>query len=531
MNTKYIFVTGGVVSSLGKGITAASLGRLLKNRGLKVLLQKFDPYLNVDPGNMSPLQHGEVFVTDDGAETDLDIGHYERFVDVRLNRHSDITTGMVYRSVLNKERDGFFEGGTVQVIPHITNEIKDRVRKVASEQEVDIVITEIGGTVGDIEGLPFLEAIRQIKKDLGRENVMYIHVTLLPYLTKSEELKTKPTQHSVKELRSIGIQPDLLIIRTEHEIDEASKEKIALFCDLEPEEVIENNDADSIYEIPLMLEKQGLSDLVVNHLGIDAPPVELAEWKKLVERIKQINDEVKISMVVKYIDLKDAYISLVEALKHSGIANDVNIDFNWIDAEMIEEDNYEEILDGSDAVLIPAGFGDRGLKGMILASKYSREKGLPFLGISMGMHAAILDIMRNKAGMEITSEKCISSGYDDVIHAPREDNEKDDRRLGLMPCKTMDGSKAREIYGNELIYERHRNKYEFNLKYLDKLVENGAIASGFTPDEKYLQIFELKDHDWFMGVQFHPEFVSRPDKPHPLITDFVLKAKKFKENK
>lgn len=528
MNTKYIFVTGGVVSSLGKGITAASLGRLLKNRGLKVLLQKFDPYLNVDPGNMSPLQHGEVFVTDDGAETDLDIGHYERYVDVSLNKHSDITTGMVYRAVLNKERDGYFEGRTVQVIPHITNEIKDRVQKVASEQDVDVVITEIGGTVGDIEGLPFLEAIRQIKKDIGRENVMYIHVTLLPYLSKSEELKTKPTQHSVKELRSIGIQPDLLIIRTEHEIDQASKEKIALFCDLEPEEVIENNDADSIYEIPLMLEKQGLSDLVVEHLNLDAQPVDLTEWKELVEKIKNIQDDINVTMVVKYIDLKDAYISLVEALNHSGIRNDVNINFNWVDAEKINYDNYEEELRDSDAIIIPAGFGDRGLKGMILSSKYARENGIPFLGLSMGMHAAILDLMINVAGLESVKGDSISSGDDDVIHAPREDGDKDDRRLGLHPCKIVEGSKARNIYDSELIYERHRNKFEFNLRYLDKLTNTGAVASGFTPDEKYMEIFELKDHPWFMGVQFHPEFLSRPNRPHPLITSLVEKAKEFR---
>lgn len=528
MNTKYIFVTGGVVSSLGKGITAASLGRLLKNRGLKVLLQKFDPYLNVDPGNMSPLQHGEVFVTDDGAETDLDIGHYERYVDVSLNRHSDVTTGMVYRAVLNKERDGYFEGRTVQVIPHITNEIKDRVQKVASEQEVDVVITEIGGTVGDIEGLPFLEAIRQIKKDIGRENVMYIHVTLLPYLTKSEELKTKPTQHSVKELRSVGIQPDLLIIRTEHEIDQASKEKIALFCDLEPEEVIENNDADSIYEIPLMLEKQGLSELVVNHLNLKADPVDLTEWTELVNRIKNITDEVTVTMVVKYIDLKDAYISLVEALNHSGISNDVNIDFNWIDAETINSNNYNEMLAGSHAIVVPAGFGDRGLEGMIYASKYARDNKLPYLGISMGMHAAILDLMKHEAGVDVSGES-ISSGDDDVIYAPREDGDKDDRRLGLIPLKTTEGSKARELYNSELIYERHRNKYEFNLKYLDKLVNTGAVASGMTPDEKYLEIFELDDHPWFMGVQYHPEFISRPNRPHPLITSFVECAKEFRD--
>lgn len=521
METKYIFVTGGVVSSLGKGITAASLGRLLKNRGLKVMLQKFDPYLNVDPGNMSPLQHGEVFVTDDGAETDLDIGHYERFVDVRLNKHSDITSGMVYRAVLNKERDSYFDGGTVQVIPHITNEIKERVKRVASEQDVDVVITEIGGTVGDIEGLPFLEAIRQIKKDIGRENVMYIHVTLLPYLSKSGEIKTKPTQHSVKELRGIGIQPDLLIIRTELAVDEPSREKIALFCDLEPEEVIENRDADSIYEIPLMLEEQGLSDLVVEHLQIECDPVDLSEWTTLVERIKSITDEVRIALVVKYIDLKDAYLSLVEALNHSGVLNGVNIDFKWIDAETIDEDNVQEKFHGMQGIIVPAGFGDRGLAGMVLASKYAREQNIPFLGISMGMHAGIIDIMRNVSSYPAAADNSLSSTEDDVIYAPRQEPDKDDRRLGLVPTKLGENTRARSIYGSELIYERHRNKYEINLKYLEQMEEAGITFSGYTPDGKYAEIFELKDHRWYIGVQFHPEFLSRPNRPHPLFNDFI----------
>lgn len=525
MNTKYIFVTGGVVSSLGKGITAASIGRLLKNRGLKVLLQKFDPYLNVDPGNMSPLQHGEVFVTDDGAETDLDVGHYERFVDVRLNKHSDITTGMVYRSVLNKERDGYFGGSTVQVIPHITNEIKEKIQKAATEQEVDVVITEIGGTVGDIEGLPFLESIRQMKKDIGRDNVMYIHVTLLPYLSKSEELKTKPTQHSVKELRSIGIQPDLLIIRTEHEIDQVAREKIALFCDLEVEEVIENNDADSLYEIPLMLESQGISDLIVKHLNIECGEIDNSEWIALVNKVKNITDSINLALVVKYIDLKDAYISLVEALNHSGIVHDVDINIEWVDAESVTEENAKDHFKNVSGIIIPAGFGDRGLAGMVASSKYARENEIPFLGISMGMHAAILDIMKNKVGKEDIDLSCVSSSMNDIIHAPREEKGVDDRRLGIKPCKLEEGSKAREIYDTEIVYERHRNKYEFNLKYLDDLKAAGVKAVSFTPDAKYMEIFELEGHPWFIGVQFHPEFLSRPTKAHPLITSFVETVK------
>lgn len=520
-NTKYIFVTGGVVSSLGKGIASASLGRLLKNRGLKVMLQKFDPYLNVDPGTMSPLQHGEVFVTDDGAETDLDVGHYERFVDVNLNKNSDITTGMIYSSILRKEREGVFGGTTVQVIPHITNEIKDRIKRVASENSVDVVITEIGGTVGDIEGLPFLEAIRQIKYDVGKDNVMYIHLTLIPFLSKSGEIKTKPTQHSVKELRSIGIQPDILIIRTEHPIDQASRDKIALFCDLEPEEVIENIDADSIYEIPLMLEAQGLSDLVVKELKLDCPPADLSEWKELNQRLQSIDQEIHVDLIGKYIELKDAYISLLESLKHSGIANNVNVNVRFIDAEKLTRENVATMLKDSNGILIPAGFGDRGLEGMTIASEYARAQKLPFLGISMGMHAALIDIARNELQMTTAKNNQLANNEDDVIHAPRMDGEHEDRRLGLYPCKIEEGTIAREVYDKELVYERHRNRHEFNNRYKEQFKSANVIFSAATPDEKYAEIIELKDHPFFVGVQFHPEFLSRPTKPHPLITRFV----------
>lgn len=526
MQTKYIFITGGVVSSLGKGITAASLGRLLKDRGLKVALEKLDPYLNVDPGNMSPLQHGEVFVTDDGAETDLDIGHYERFVDVNLNKHCDTTSGMVYSSVLKKERDGYYGGNTVQVIPHVTNEIKQRVLKYAEGQDVDVVISEIGGTVGDIEGQPFLEAIRQLKKDLGRENVLYIHVTLLPYLSQSEELKTKPTQHSVKELRSIGIQPDILIVRTEQEMTEDIKEKIALFCDLDPEKVIENTNAKSIYEIPLMLEEQNLSQQVVDMLGIEGhDKLENQEWTEIVENIRSVDEEIEIYMIVKYIDMIDAYISLMEAFNHSGFLNKVKVKLKWIDAESLDANNYSQILKDAKGIVIPAGFGDRGLDGMTYASRFARENEIPFFGISMGMHTAIVEIMRNLAGFDAAPNSKFTNDDKDVIYAPREEEGVDDRRLGLEPCKLKEGSKLKDIYDSEIIYERHRNKYEFNFKFLEDLEKAGALASGVSPDKKYLEAFELQGHPWFIGVQFHPEFISRPTKPHPLITSFVKAVK------
>jgi len=530
VETKYIFVTGGVVSSLGKGLTAASLGRLLKARGLKVMLQKFDPYINVDPGKMSPLQHGEVFVTDDGAETDLDIGHYERFVDINLDKNSDITTGIVYSSILDKERDGVYGGGTVQVIPHITNEIKERMKRVTELRDVDVVITEIGGTVGDIESLPFLEAIRQFKFDVGRDNVLYIHVTLLPYLSKSGELKTKPTQHSVKELRGIGIQPDVLILRTEHPVDRETMNKIALFCDMDTEDVIENLDVDSIYELPLALEEQGLSKRVVEKLKLKTDEFDNSEWIELVRKVKSLEDSVKVALVAKYVDLKDSYISLFEAIDHGGFFNGVNVEVKLLDAEKINESNYMEQFSDVDGIIIPAGFGDRGLEGMILASKYSRENNIPFLGISMGMHAGVIDIARNKCGIDAIKDNSIDNAeISDIIHDPRKNESKDTRRLGLEPIKLIDNGKMVSIYEDKLIYERHRNQFEVNPQFTEKLCKDGGlVVEGTTADGKYIEIVSIEDHPWYVGVQFHPEFKSRPTKSHPLFKDFI---KVCKENK
>lgn len=530
MPTKYIFVTGGVVSSLGKGITAASLGQLLKNRGLKVTIQKFDPYINVDPGTMSPYQHGEVFVTDDGGETDLDLGHYERFIDINLNKNSSVTAGKIYWSVLNKERKGEYLGRTVQVIPHITNEIKERVLRVAKGKEVDVVITEIGGTVGDIESLPFLEAIRQLKTDVGRENVMYIHVTLVPYLSKAGELKTKPTQHSVKELRSIGIQPDVLICRTEKPLSRDLKEKIALFCDLDPSEVIQNIDSDTLYEVPLMLEKEGLPQLVINHLGLKCNELDLTEWTEIVKRVKNPKGKVKIALVGKYVELKDAYLSVAESLRHGGIANNVEVEIDWIHSEKLGLDNCSEVLKGCDGILVPGGFGDRGIDGKICAIRYARENKIPFLGICLGMQMAVVEFARNVAGLTgaHSSELDPNTPYPVIDIMPEQkdiDNLGGTMRLGLYPCKVNAGTKAIDAYGDELIYERHRHRYEFNNAFREKLVEKGLIISGISPDERLVEIIELKDHPWFVGVQFHPEFKSRPTRCHPLFRDFIKASK------
>ncbi len=534
MSTKYIFVTGGVVSSLGKGITAASLGQLLKSRGLNVTIQKFDPYINVDPGTMSPYQHGEVFVTDDGAETDLDLGHYERFIDINLNKNSNVTTGKVYWSVLNKERKGQFSGRTVQVIPHITNEIKERITRVAEDSDIDVVITEIGGTVGDIESLPFLEAIRQIKNDVGKENVMYIHVTLMPYLSKAGELKTKPTQHSVKELRSIGIQPDVLICRTEHPLSEEIKEKIALFCDLAPNEVIENIDADSIYELPIMLEKEGLPQLVIEHLGLKCDELDLTEWTKLVENMKKTQGNVRIALVGKYVELKDAYLSVAEALRHGGIENSVDVDIDWIQSDEVNQDNYKAILKDVDGILVPGGFGDRGMKGKTLAVKYARENSIPYLGICLGMQLAVIEFARNVLGLkDVNTTELDSKTEHPIIDIIPEQKDIDKlggtMRLGLYPCELVEGTKARKAYEKEVIEERHRHRYEFNNKYRELLEEKGMKISGLSPDGKLVEVIELEDHPWFIGVQFHPEFKSRPTKCHPLFRDFVKAAKEYKE--
>lgn len=526
MSTKYIFVTGGVVSSLGKGITAASLGQLLKSRGLKVTIQKFDPYINVDPGKMSPYQHGEVFVTDDGAETDLDLGHYERFIDVNLSKNSSVTTGKIYWTVLNKERNGEYDGRTVQVIPHITNEIKERIIRASKEREVDIVITEIGGTVGDIESLPFLEAIRQIKYDVGKENVMYIHVTLVPYLSKAGELKTKPTQHSVKELRGLGIQPDVLICRTEVPLAEDLKDKIALFCDLDPSEVIENIDASTIYEIPLMLEKEGLPQLVINHLNLKCGELDLTEWNNIVERVKNPMGTVTIALVGKYVELRDAYLSVAESLRHGAIANNVDVDIKWIHSEELNENNYKELLSDVDGILVPGGFGDRGVEGKILAIKYAREEKIPFLGIAFGMQLAVVEFARNVLGLKDanTSEVNPNTPYPVIDILPDKRDiyvNGEGMRIGLYPCKIKEGTKAKVIYNEEIIYERHRHKYEFNNEYRDKLVEGGLVLSGLSPDEKLVEMIELKDHPWFVAVHYHPEFKSRPTKSHPLFREFI----------
>lgn len=523
---KYIFVTGGVVSGLGKGITAASLGRLLKARGKKVTIQKFDPYINIDPGTMSPYQHGEVFVTEDGAETDLDLGHYERFIDENLNKYSNITTGKVYWSVLNKERKGEYLGATVQVIPHITNTIKDRVHRAGNAENADVVITEIGGTVGDIESLPFLEAIRQVAADVGKENVLYIHVTLIPYLRKSEEMKTKPTQHSVKELRSIGIQPDILVLRTEHEINEEMRRKIALFCNVEEDCVIQNLDAETLYEVPLMLEDEGLANIVCRKFDLDCKEPNLDEWLKIIEKEKNLDKEVKIGLVGKYVELHDAYISIVESLKHAGIHHGAKLNVKWINSEELNAETAKVELGDVDGIIVPGGFGDRGVEGKIEAIRYARENKLPFFGICLGMQTAVIEYARNVLGLEgaHSSELNPETKYP-VIDLMPEQKDVDEMggtmRLGAYPCKVMENSNAYDAYGEPLIYERHRHRYEYNNEYRKRLVEGGLKITGLSPDERLVEMVEIENHPWFVGVQFHPEFKSRPNRPHPLFRDFI----------
>jgi len=527
MQTKYIFVTGGVVSGLGKGITAASLGRLLKDRGYKVTIQKFDPYINIDPGTMSPYQHGEVFVTEDGAETDLDLGHYERFIDENLTQYSSITTGKIYWSVLNKERKGEYLGATVQVIPHITNAIKERVYRVGKSSQSDIVFTEIGGTVGDIESLPFLEAIRQVAYEVGRENVLYIHVTLIPYLKKSQEMKTKPTQHSVKELRSLGIQPDILVCRSEHEISQEMSEKMALFCNVDKDCVIQNLDAETLYDVPLMLEKEGLAKIACRKLHIDCPEPNHDEWIAMVEREKHLdNRRIKIALVGKYVELHDAYISIVESLKHAGIHHGINVDVKWVDSEHLDKKNIKEELGDVDGILVPGGFGDRGIEGKIHATHYARTKKIPFFGICLGMQCAVIEYARNVLKLEgaNSSELDPKTKYP-VIDIMPEQRDIDElggtMRLGAYPCKVAMKSKAIEAYKDILIYERHRHRYEYNNEYREMLTEAGLKITGISPDERLVEMVEVEDHPWFVGVQFHPEFKSRPNRVHPLFKDFV----------
>jgi len=524
--TKYIFVTGGVVSSLGKGITAASLGRLLKNRGLKVTIQKFDPYINVDPGTMSPYQHGEVFVTDDGAETDLDLGHYERFIDINLTKNSNVTTGKIYSSVISKERRGEYLGGTVQVIPHITNEIKERVFRAGRESGSDVVITEIGGTVGDIESLPFLEAIRQIKSDVGRDNVMYIHVTLIPCIKAAGEVKTKPTQHSVKELRSIGIQPNVIVCRTEYPMGDDLKRKIAQFCDVDQKAVIECRDASNLYEIPLNLRKEGLDDIVVSHLKLDAPAPDMTEWENLVRRIHSITGSVEIAIVGKYVALHDAYLSIVEALGHAGIDAEREVKIRWVNAEDVTSENVDELLRGVHGVLVPGGFGDRGIEGKITAIRWAREKRVPFFGICLGMQVAVVEFARHVVGLAgaNSSEIDPSTPYPVIDLLPEQKDIEDlggTMRLGLYPCKIAPGSLAARAYGEELVYERHRHRYEFNNTYREQIEAAGLRVSGTSPDGRLVEMIELPDHPWFLAVQFHPEFTSRPNRPQPLFREFV----------
>ncbi|AEH49649.1 CTP synthase [Parageobacillus thermoglucosidasius] len=524
--TKYIFVTGGVVSSLGKGITAASLGRLLKNRGLNVTIQKFDPYINVDPGTMSPYQHGEVFVTDDGAETDLDLGHYERFIDINLNKYSNVTTGKIYSAVIRKERRGDYLGGTVQVIPHITNEIKERVFRAGQETNADVVITEIGGTVGDIESLPFLEAIRQIKSDVGRDNVMYIHCTLVPYIKAAGEMKTKPTQHSVKELRSLGIQPNVIVVRTEMPISQDMKEKIALFCDIDPKAVIEARDADTLYAVPLMLQEQKLDQIVCEHLKLDCKEADMTEWKTLVEKVRNLSRTTKIALVGKYVELQDAYISVVEALRHAGYAFDTDIDIKWINSEHVNRENAADLLSDADGILVPGGFGDRGIEGKIEAIRYAREQKVPFLGICLGMQLASIEFARNVVGLkEAHSAEFDPNTPHPIIDLLPEQKDVEDLggtlRLGLYPCKLLEGTLAYEAYQDEVIYERHRHRYEFNNQYRQIMEQHGFVFSGTSPDGRLVEIIELKDHPWFVASQFHPEFTSRPTRPQPLFRDFI----------
>jgi CTP synthase len=522
--TKYIFVTGGVVSSLGKGIVAASLGRLLEERGHSVTIQKFDPYINIDPGTMNPYEHGEVFVTDDGAETDLDLGHYERFIDQNLTKYSSVTTGRIYQTVINKERKGEYLGKTVQVIPHITNEIKSRIEIVGKEVNSDFVITEIGGTVGDIESTPFLEAIRQFRYDVGRENVLYVHCALVPYLKAAGELKSKPAQHSVKQLMTLGIRPNILVCRTEHTLPESLKEKLSLFCDLEKDAVIECIDASTIYEVPMNLEENGLADVVCKQLGVANEKPALTEWRAMVHKIKNPSKKIKIAVVGKYVELKDAYISIDESIKHAGYHQDINAEVTYLQAENLKLED----LKGFDGILVPGGFGVRGVQGKIEVIQYARENKIPFLGICLGMQSAVIEYARSIMGWEDAH----SAEFEPNTTHPVIDIMPDQKgvemggtmRLGLYPCKLKEGTLARELYGEELIYERHRHRFEFNNEFKEEMEKAGLIISGASPDGRLAEIVEIKDHPFFIAGQFHPEFKTRPNRPHPLFSGLITAA-------
>ncbi len=524
--TKYIFVTGGVVSGLGKGITAASLGRLLKSRGLRVAAQKLDPYINIDPGTMSPYQHGEVYVTEDGAETDLDLGHYERFIDEDLTKFSNLTSGKVYWEVLNKERRGEYLGSTVQVIPHITNEIKEFIYRAGKETGADIVITEIGGTIGDIESQPFLEAVRQISLEIGRENSLFIHVTLVPYLHGSNEHKSKPTQHSVKELQGMGISPDLIVLRCDEPLEAGIFKKISLFCNVKEDCVIENRTLTSLYEAPLMLEASGFSGIVCRELGIEAPEPDLTEWRSLVRRIGSRNREVVIGLVGKYVQLHDAYLSVAEALAHAGFALNAHVRIRWIDSEEIDQENCREKLGDVCGIIVPGGFGDRGTGGMIFAAQYARTRGVPYFGICLGMQIAVIEFARNKAGIP---DACSGEFHDASSHKvidfmkgqSEEVNKGGTLRLGSYPCRIVPGTLMEKCYGVREIHERHRHRYEFNNDYREILTNAGLVISGLSPDGQLVETIELPDHPFFLGVQYHPEFKSRPNRPHPVFREFI----------
>lgn len=535
---KYIFVTGGVVSSLGKGITAASLGRLLKSRGLRVTIQKFDPYINIDPGTMSPYQHGEVFVTDDGGETDLDLGHYERFVDINLSKSSNVTAGKIYWSVINKERKGDYLGSTVQVIPHITNEIKERIYYVGREDNADVVITEIGGTVGDIESLPFLEAIRQVRKEVGKDDTLYIHVTLIPYIGAAGELKTKPTQHSVKELRSIGIQPDIIVCRTEHDISQDMREKIALFCDIDVGAVIQNHTVQSIYQVPLMLQDEGMDRIVIEKMNLKTGPEDMSEWREMVHKILNPAQTVTIGVVGKYVALPDAYMSVTESLRHAGIANDAAIQIKWVNAEHVEACNgdLDQIMGDVDGILVPGGFGDRGIEGKIRAIRYARENKIPFLGLCLGMQCAVIEYARNVCGMKgaHSTEFDPDTPYPVIDLMPEQVavvEKGGTMRLGIYPCKVMPNTLTFKAYEDEIIYERHRHRFEFNNAFREQLNSAGLVIGGTLPNDRLVEIVEVKDHPWFVGTQFHPEFKSRPTKPHPLFRDFIAASIEGRQKK
>ena len=528
-STKFVFVTGGVVSSIGKGIVAASLGRLLKSRGYSVSILKLDPYLNVDPGTMSPFQHGEVFVTEDGAETDLDLGHYERFTDTAMSRLNSVTTGSIYQSVINKERRGDYNGGTVQVIPHITGEIRERIHRVAANSGADVVIGEIGGTVGDIESLPFLEAIREFRGDVGRRDIAYVHVTLLPYIGTSGELKTKPTQHSVKELRSIGIQPDVLVCRSDREINAELKRKIGGFCGVRSEAVIQALDADSIYAVPLAMEQEGLCRQVLDVLDLPDHDSDMARWAELVRKLRSPGPSVKVALVGKYVQLNDAYLSVVEALRHACLECDASLDLHWVCAEQIEERGAPSLLQGMDAVVVPGGFGNRGVDGKVAAIRWAREQRVPFLGLCLGMQCAVIEWARNQAGLEgATSAELDPATPHPVIHLLPEQQDVVDlggtMRLGVYPCRLAPESLALELYGEEVVYERHRHRYEFNNAYRNLFLEAGYRISGTSPDGRLVELIELVDHPYFTACQYHPEFLSRPGKPHPLFRGLIAAA-------